>query len=112
MADTKIEFLYLNEEDMIHAGVLNAGRCVDVMGEVMSLLSTGDVLMGGKGHNDHGIQLMFPKNRILRIFRWRIPETGGLWQCPHMSEGVFIWRERNGTALTDEIPQRGFPVQF
>ncbi len=40
--DTKIEFLYLNEEDMLKAGVLDAGKCVDTMGEVVSLLSEGD----------------------------------------------------------------------
>ena len=59
--DTKIEFLCLNEEDMIEAGVLDAGHCVDTVGEVMSLLSSGDYLMGGKEHNDHGMQLIFPK---------------------------------------------------
>ena len=53
--DTKIEFLFLNEEDMIKAGVLDAGHCVDTVGEVMSLLSSGDYLMGGKEHNDHGM---------------------------------------------------------
>lgn len=61
MDERKIEFLFLNEEDMIKAGVLDAGRCVDTVGEVMSLLSAGDYLMGGKAHNDHGIQLIFPK---------------------------------------------------
>lgn len=44
MCDYKIDFLYLNEKDMIEAGVLEAGRCVDVMGEVMSLLSRGDFI--------------------------------------------------------------------
>lgn len=58
--DTKIEFLFLNEEDMLKAGVLDAGRCVDTVGEVMCLLSEGDCLMGGKEHNDHGVQLIFP----------------------------------------------------
>ena len=59
--DTRIELLFLNEEDMIKAGVLDAGHCVDTVGEVMSLLSSGDYLMGGKEHNDHGMQLIFPK---------------------------------------------------
>lgn len=58
--DTKVEFLFLNEDDMIKAGVLDAGRCVDTVGEVMRLLSEGDCLMGGKEHNDHGVQLIFP----------------------------------------------------
>ena len=29
MADAKIEFLFLNEEDMINAGVTDMGRCVE-----------------------------------------------------------------------------------
>lgn len=59
--ETKVEFLFLNEEDMLNAGVLDAGKCVDTVGEVMSLLSAGDYLMGGRAHNDHGIQLIFPR---------------------------------------------------
>ena len=66
MSDAKVELLFLNEEDMIRAGVLDAKRCVDVVEEVMALLSEGDYLMGGKEHNDHGIQLIFPqKSEIL-----------------------------------------------
>ena len=32
-----IDFLYLSEEDMIRAGVLDAPRCVKTMEDVMSL---------------------------------------------------------------------------
>lgn len=56
------DFLYLSEPDMIKAGVLDAGRCVDVCEEVFSLLGTGDYLMGGPSHNSHGLVLMFPKS--------------------------------------------------
>lgn len=61
MSDTRIDFIYLNEQDMKKAGVLDAGRCVDTMEEVFKLLGTGDVLMGGKSRREHGIQLIFPK---------------------------------------------------
>lgn len=37
--DSKVEFLFLNEEDMIKAGVLDADRAVDTIGEVITLLS-------------------------------------------------------------------------
>lgn len=60
MSEAAIDFLYLNEEDMIKAGVLDAGKCVDTVGEVMALLSEGDCMMGGRNRNNHGIQLMFP----------------------------------------------------
>ena len=33
MSDTRIDFLYLNEKDMIDAGVLDAGHCVETMEE-------------------------------------------------------------------------------
>lgn len=59
--DTSIYFRYLDEEDMIKAGVLDAGRCVDTIEEVFSLLDKGDVLMGGRSHREHGIQLIFPQ---------------------------------------------------
>ena len=54
------EFLYLNEEEMIEAGVLDAARCIDVEEEIFRLLSKGDYVMGGDKHNSHGIALKFP----------------------------------------------------
>ena len=39
MSDTRIDFLYLNEKDMIDAGVLDAGHCVETMEEVLCLLA-------------------------------------------------------------------------
>lgn len=55
------EFLYLNEQDMIKAGVLDVARCIDVEEELFGLLSAGDYVMGGDKHNAHGIALKFPK---------------------------------------------------
>lgn len=68
MSDARIDFLYLNEQDMIKAGVLDAKRCVDVMEEVMSLLGKGDYLMGGPDHNAHGLMLEFPKESEIEDF--------------------------------------------
>lgn len=59
--DTKIDFLYLSEPDMIAAGVNDAARCVDVCEETFSLLGQGDYLMGGANHNNHGMNIVFPK---------------------------------------------------
>ena len=57
--DSKVEFLFLNEEDMIKAGVLDADRAVDTIGEVITLLSEGDFPACGLGgqeiHGDAGI---------------------------------------------------------
>ncbi len=42
----RIEFLYLNEQDTIDAGVLDAQMCVNNAEEVFRLLGEGDYLMG------------------------------------------------------------------
>ena len=63
-----IHFLYLGEEDMIDAGVLNFKRCVDVMEETMGLLEDGDFLMGGPYHDEHGLMLYFPKKSEIKNF--------------------------------------------
>jgi len=59
--DSRIEFLYLSEQDTIKAGVNNASECVEVCEEVFKLLAQGDYLMGGTNHNSHGIGIIFPK---------------------------------------------------
>ena len=55
-----IDFLFLNEEDMIKAGVTDMPACVDAMEEVLKLLGMGDFMMGGENHNSHGCMVMFP----------------------------------------------------
>ena len=55
-----MEFLYLSENDMLKAGVLNAKRCVEVMDEVFQLLGKGDYLMGGPEVDNHGLMLWYP----------------------------------------------------
>ena len=48
-----IEFLYLNEEDMIRAGVKDMKGCIEAMEEVVKCLNAGDYCMGGENHNSH-----------------------------------------------------------
>lgn len=60
--DTKINFLYLSEEDTVKVGVGNAAECVDVCEEVFKLLAQGDYLMGGSNHNSHGMGIIFPES--------------------------------------------------
>ena len=59
--DTRIEFLYLSEQDTLAAGVNNAAKCVDTCTDVLKLLAQGDYLMGGAHHNSHGMPIVFPK---------------------------------------------------
>lgn len=60
MSEKRIDFLYLDEQDMIKAGVTDMARCVDVMSEVFNLMGQGDYIMGGRNHNSHGIRISFP----------------------------------------------------
>lgn len=56
-----IDFLYLNEKDMVSAGVTDIGRCVDVMEETLILMARGDYRMAGASANSHGAQVNFPQ---------------------------------------------------
>ncbi len=59
--DQKVEFVFLSQEEMIEAGVLDMHKCVDVMEQAFKLMGKGDYLMGGPSGNHHGIKLWFPK---------------------------------------------------
>lgn len=61
MSYPTIDFLYLNEEDMIKAGVKDMPACIEAMEEVVVCLNKGDYVMGGENHNSHGSQVSFPK---------------------------------------------------
>jgi ornithine cyclodeaminase len=57
----KVELLFLSQEEMIEAGVLDMHQCVDVIEQAFKLLGQGDYLMGGPSGNHHGVKLWFPK---------------------------------------------------
>ncbi|HLS24155.1 MAG TPA: tyramine oxidase subunit B [Pseudogracilibacillus sp.] len=58
--NSRIDFLYLDEQDMIEAGVLDMKACINEMEKVFHLLSSGDYIMGGKNNNSHGMLINFP----------------------------------------------------
>lgn len=60
MSSSKVDFLYLNEAEMVKAGVTDMHHCIEVMTEVFDLLGQGDYVMGGKNHNSHGVLITFP----------------------------------------------------
>ncbi len=59
---TKIDFIYLSEEDMIKAGVTDMPACVDAMEEMFGLLYHGDYRMAGPNSDSHGAAISFPEN--------------------------------------------------
>ena len=64
MSDTRIDFLYLSEPDMIEAGVNDMEKCVETMCEVYRLMGEGDYIMGGGNHNWHGQMISFPDEPV------------------------------------------------
>lgn len=60
MTDTQIDFLYLDEKDMISAGVTDMAACVDTMSDLLKLFAAGDYRMAGSENNSHGAQIFFP----------------------------------------------------
>lgn len=61
MSDPRIDFLYLDERDMIEAGVTDMQACVAAMRDMFAALGEGDYIMGGSTRNSHGIVLDFPE---------------------------------------------------
>lgn len=57
-----VDFLYLNEEDMIAAGVKDMKGCVEAMEEMFKLMKVGNYRMGGANGNSHGSMVSFPES--------------------------------------------------
>lgn len=64
--NSKIDFIYLNEQDMIQAGVKNMDKCMDSIEDMFVLLHKGDYRMGGENANEHGIRVSFPKKTDIK----------------------------------------------
>ncbi len=58
---SRIDFLYLDEEDTIAAGVNDRKKTIEICREVFGLLGSGDYLMGGTDHCSHGECIIFPR---------------------------------------------------
>ena len=60
--ETRIDFIYLSEPDMVRAGVTDMAACVDTMEEMFALLHRGDYRMAGANNNSHGALILFPED--------------------------------------------------
>lgn len=110
MKKTRIDFLYLNEQDMIKADVLDASKCVQVMEETMALLSNGDYIMGGPDHNAHGIMLEFPKKSNIPNFPLNNSKDRRFIAMPAYLGGRFHiagekWYGSNGRNIEHGLPR-------
>jgi len=104
----KTEFLYLNEEEMIKAGVLDSAHCIDVEEEIFKLLSTGDYVMGGDNHNSHGIALKFPKESEFEGMPLDAPDRRFMAMPAYVGGRFHVAGEKwYGSNILN--PQRGLP---
>ena len=62
MSYPEVDFLYLNEDDMVKAGVMDMAGCVEAMEEMFRLMKMGDYRMGGANGNSHGVMMSFPES--------------------------------------------------
>lgn len=62
MVDTTVDLLYLNEPDMLEAGVNDVAECTKCMEELLITMDKGDYVMGGENANSHGTMITFPEN--------------------------------------------------
>ena len=85
--DTRIEFLYLSEPDMVKAGVKDMKQCVEVMEDLLVTLQKGDYVMGGRNHNSHGCMVTFPKCRRAQIYG----DAGIPWRALPAGRYEMVW---------------------
>lgn len=60
--NSKIDFIYLSEPDMITAGVTDMSACIDTMEDMFRLLDQGDYRMAGPNSDSHGAMITFPQD--------------------------------------------------
>ncbi len=62
-------FLYLNEEDMVAAGVKDMAGCIEAMEEMFKLMKVGNYRMGGANGNSTAVWSC--SRRLLRFRKCR-----------------------------------------
>lgn len=72
--NTKIDFIYLSEQDMIKAGVTDMPGCVDTMEEMFTLLYKGDYRMAGANNDSHGAMITFPEESEIKTMPLHAPD--------------------------------------
>lgn len=63
MAGKRTSFLYLSEQDMLKAGVLDGKQCVETIDDMFKVVGEGDYIMGGICENEHGQRIYFPEEK-------------------------------------------------
>ncbi len=94
MAYPKVDFLYLNEEDMVRAGVKDMAGCIDAMEEMFKLMKVGDYRMGGANGNSHGCMVMFPPSSCFSRPQLHMPGGNAVPTALFSELSVYFFTQR------------------
>ncbi|HMM22007.1 MAG TPA: tyramine oxidase subunit B [Selenomonadales bacterium] len=108
MVRKKTEFLYLCEEDMISAGVLDGAQCVATIDEMFKVVGQGDYLMGGYNENEHGVRIIFPVEKRFPNMPVAGPDRRFMAMVAYLGGKFNVCAEKwYGSNI--ENPKRGLP---
>jgi len=105
----KVEMLFLSQEEMIEAGVLDMHQCVDVMEQAFKLLGQGDYLMGGPSGNHHGVKLWFPKQARGPRMPVEGPDRRFMAVCAYLGGDFHMCGTKWYGSNTENPKKRGLP---
>lgn len=108
MSGQKLDFRYLNEQDMIKAGVSDMSGCIKAMEDMFVLLHKGDYRMGGEDANEHGIRVSFPKTSSVEGMPLHKPDYRFM-AMPAYLGGRFHSFGIKSYGSNPDNPQKGLP---
>jgi ornithine cyclodeaminase/alanine dehydrogenase-like protein (mu-crystallin family) len=108
MAGKKTSLLYLSEQDMLKAGVLDGKQCVETIDEMFKVVGEGDYLMGGLSGNEHGQRLYFPVEKLFPTMPVAGPDRRFMAMIAYLGGAFNVCAEKwYGSNI--ENPKRGLP---
>lgn len=103
-----VNFRYLNEKDMLDAGVNNMAGCLKAMEDMFVLLHKGDYRMGGENANEHGIRVSFPKESSIDGMPIHKPDYRFMAMPAYLGGRFHMFGVKNYGSNPDN-PQNGLP---
>ena len=105
---TRVDFIYLNEDEMIESGVTDMQGCIKAMEDMFVLLNKGDYRMGGENANEHGIRVSFPKTSDIEGMPLHKPDYRFM-AMPAYLGGRFQMFGIKSYGSNPDNPQKGLP---